>query len=940
MSEFHNGQQLQEEGTLEKEIATYRRALELNNHDSWAHHQMGEALAKLGRFDEAVTAFRHAIELKPDFSWSYHHLGDALAQQQHWEESAVAFRKAIEFNPEHLGSYVGLGNSLAKLGQLDEAIATYRRAIKLNPDADWIHYALANTLQQRTQSDLAEAIASYRHTTAINPDIVQAYRNLLQVQPDNWEVWLQLGELLGKLSHWDEAIATYRRALEMNPEAYECHHQLGEAIYQRVMENPETFFSEYNLAELPHKDYQVFDPELPEVCFLNDQAFLQATTHLDDATYVVEVYRVYLRRTLSGAEKQSGINWQQTPGHSRELGLKVWRPMPEFQSLLNNSILSVSLEEAIACFRRTIELNPYYCEAQYYLGEILAKQGKLNESAANYYQLSILLAEQGRLDEAVACFRKSPQRQNEGDIYDRIWRGLNQEGFLDANHDYCSTEIKQESAHQYFIKTSQYTVMHLERLTDQNKVFIEKSGLSLPNLELIKQDNMALEEIYINSFSSLPKNKLSRKADKFPSDSSEPPNYWKKALCLHQSIVETGYIYSVCPASGKVLRSNQGLYACSGVFYKFVGVEIFYLVIGQWYGSRLCLYFPRLELIIVLYQHDHLDFKSIINAFKSFTVSAWKQLNSYFSSSKKELVAILGILANPGHYLWNEVSGIDYIYKNGTLDNVDKFVVGPYEYFYIDDIFPEIPSEKIIRLPDNHESLRKIIVENNFFPLTLTDYYIEDEVATRIYKSSIKKCSQSFLQKVEAAKKHSPLLWITLRSYKRKWLSQVEGIANIINSLHSEYPNLGVVFDGWSLTERDMGNYDPMIATEKACLEQILALLPTTINTYSTIGRPIYETVVWADAIDLYIAPFGTGMTFVVWIANKPGVAHGNKPYYHAIKETCSPLCRENAIPPVFVSMDHILEDENNPDPFTRNYDVDWQVIYNEVIKIIEELKK
>jgi hypothetical protein len=69
---------------------------------------------------------------------------------------------------------------------------------------------------------------------------------------------------------------------------YECDYQLGEAIYQRVMENPETFFSEYNLAKFTHKDYQIFDPELPEVCFLNDQAFLQATAHLDDATYTVE----------------------------------------------------------------------------------------------------------------------------------------------------------------------------------------------------------------------------------------------------------------------------------------------------------------------------------------------------------------------------------------------------------------------------------------------------------------------------------------------------------------------------------------------------------------------------------------------------------------------------------------------------------------------------
>ncbi|MEG4492376.1 tetratricopeptide repeat protein [Microcoleus sp. D3_18_C4] len=256
MSEFDKDQQQQQEGNSEEAIATYRRALELNSNDSWAHHQIGEALAKLGRYDEAVTAYRHAIELKPDFSWSYHHLGEALAQQQEWEQSAVGFRKAIELNPEHFGSYVGLGNSLAKLGQLDEAIAAYTRASELNPEADWIAYALANTVQQRNQSHLAEAIASYRHTIALNPDNVEAYHNLLQVQPDNWEVWLQLGDLLRKLNHWDEASATYRRALELNPEAYECHFKSrkGELVSMNSIDMNKSLL---NFSELEKIGYQI-----------------------------------------------------------------------------------------------------------------------------------------------------------------------------------------------------------------------------------------------------------------------------------------------------------------------------------------------------------------------------------------------------------------------------------------------------------------------------------------------------------------------------------------------------------------------------------------------------------------------------------------------------------------------------------------------------------
>lgn len=83
-------------------------------------------------------------------------------------------------------------------------------------------------------------------------------------------------------------------------------------------------------------------------------------------------------------------------------------------------------------------------------------------------------------------------------------------------------------------------------------------------------------------------------------------------------------------------------------------------------------------------------------------------------------------------------------------------------------------------------------------------------------------------------------MWIGIRNYKRKWLFQREGIANIITRIYDDFPDLAVVFDSWSITERDRGEDDKIIAVEQACLEQIMPLLPPGIPIYSTIGRPIY----------------------------------------------------------------------------------------------------
>jgi hypothetical protein len=69
--------------------------------------------------------------------------------------------------------------------------------------------------------------------------------------------------------------------------------------------------------------------------------------------------------------------------------------------------------------------------------------------------------------------------------------------------------------------------------------------------------------------------------------------------------------------------------------------------------------------------------------------------------------------------------------------------------------------------------------------------------ADRVTQFSLKKGSENpaFLEEVERAKKHFPLLCIQIRS-SITWVSQVEENANLIKKLAEDFPNLGVVFDG------------------------------------------------------------------------------------------------------------------------------------------------
>ncbi|MEG4851313.1 tetratricopeptide repeat protein [Microcoleus sp. B5-D4] len=1521
------GARLVELGSLEEAIAAFRRAIELNPDLSWSHHNLGEALAKLGQFEEAIAAYRHAIELNPDFSWSYHHLGDALERQEQWQEAVVAFCRAIELNAEHFGTYCGLGHSLAKLGQLDEAIAAYRRASELNPETDWIQYKLGELLQQRTQLDLEGAISSYRGALQLNPNDLEACRNLLEIQPHNsdnleesqafrinpQQLKLISGQLLQTGGSWqlvsregnqgqvsygpyitlpdglyrviidcefpaltseqkrenseiigfkldvamDQSLVVYQENIYTHQQKQEffidlvnvkdlevrfwamgqlfavnfieftlvyhpgedakaidyylkvgnnCkNNNMVRAIYsfqqafkikkasvtassnkenieiypQPVVRKPRIYdcfpffneidilkirieelkdvvdkfilveatkthsgqlkplyfkefiheFAEYqdqiihyivddmpevqnnnrwplenyqrdciglalielecqdediilvsDADEIPRKDkineaiqllsnndFVIFTHDLyahnldnlqsewwcgtlackyknlkqrtatqvrrsdagnfasdSKAGYINEsrnfghpyiakggwsftwfgtplsnsykiQSFAHAEVDDSDARGVEKLkydicrptlefeasgeyyfdladiegkdvpeylkknihrYRHFLKAkptNLTQAyavleQKQTKLQqvidnynqmWEKIVNHGDAVSvINDWRRLSDLgeesphdfflsslkgicswcitpdqltlisgqlidgsqgkqlvsnagnqgqvsygpyisvpdgvyrvkieldreysQSSLNsvensqalwfkfdvaierslviyessiycgqkdhelfidfvnaidleirfwsvgaafavNSIemtliyqprndatateyyfnLGKSLQikgqqqQALAAYRRAAELNPHNYlakaiasskqpEAYTELISSLIKQGLLEQVISCYDQLfendwnlatkahhnlAIVLAKEGMMNEAITVFSKSSKKTfNESLIYENIWLGLNKMRLLDEDNPDYPTEIDREDTYKYFSQTSQYKALNISALSDEERNFMEKAGFSIANLELIAKDDIELEEIYINSFTSNEPVQLSRKGGKDLRGNDSIYDI-KKGRYFQQSIVETGYIYSVCPSTGEVLRTNQSFvyhYPHPGTWtgvhpiyiYRFVGVEVFYLVCATpVLGDKSFIYFPNRELIITFVSgHDcYAKEDQIINALKANFVSHWQLVNSYLSTDiRKEVAAVLGYMNNLAHFVWNELSGIQYLYDNETLDKIDKFLIGSFEYFNLGDTYPEIPIDKILHLT-NPDSLFETILANNYLAVWSTDLVIKEDLSNRLYKGAIAKCSPSVLQEIEVARKHFPFVWIGLRGHSRVWLSQIEGLANIINSLSTIFPDLAVVFDGWGQTEKPDPRSELEMKREQSIVADIVKKISTNVPIYNLIGAMNCERAVWSRVIDFYISAYGSGLTFPLWIANKPGVVHGIIDSILLEKGEWSSHIRENAAAPLLIPNDY--RDDNVKIGFA-NYDVDWQKINAAVIKVMNQKQK
>lgn len=442
-------------------------------------------------------------------------------------------------------------------------------------------------------------------------------------------------------------------------------------------------------------------------------------------------------------------------------------------------------------------------------------------------------------------------------------------------------------------------------------------------------------------------------------------------------IIKDGYAYAVCPISGKILKSNQSiLVEYSVVFYRFTGAIVFYLITGN-LGAGLIkdsLYFPSYNLL-VRYENEYYGFhpKHLTHLKAIILSNSLAFFHYFYNQNKVNKVCLLIGHSNFAHYLWNELSGLYRLKQNNLLKNIEQFFVLREPLGSISQIFPEISIEKIRYLEPERtlktlnvsvlhpnqslplEVFTTIAEQNNFF-VNVGDKFIPNGLTRTIYRIALQNTNIEVKKKIKSAKSTCfPLLWISIRTQDRTWLNQVEGLTQIINSLAQKFPKLGVVFDGFSLpADYILNSIDldeqslemQLVKTEKEIVNKICQEINFSVKIFNIIGCSMFEANLWANAIDLYLCHFGTLQHKVGWLAIKPGLVHSNQ----AISSSQSSQdrtyqVREFGIPAKFINSSQIRDLKQ--DSFgtdlrsnTNNYEIDWQIIYDELVTIIDSIQQ
>jgi tetratricopeptide (TPR) repeat protein len=115
-------------------IASWEKALNLNDNLSEAWHNRGSALGRLGKYEEAIQSFNRAINIAPERYQAWNDRAHALYQIHKWEQAVESWDKAITIMSDNYQFWYNRGCALEQLKRYDESVSSYQKSLEIKPD--------------------------------------------------------------------------------------------------------------------------------------------------------------------------------------------------------------------------------------------------------------------------------------------------------------------------------------------------------------------------------------------------------------------------------------------------------------------------------------------------------------------------------------------------------------------------------------------------------------------------------------------------------------------------------------------------------------------------------------------------------------------------------------------------------------------------------------
>ena len=286
-----------------KAIATLRKGIALDPTWVTLHNNLGQVYWFNSQPELALTSFETAIILSPKMALAHQNLGRLWQQQGNYAEASRCFQHVLQLEPKNVLAHSSYAEVQQKMGNLASTLASWQKIIELEPDfvnaycqgkltsspedlLEIAKLACARLLQALKSGQQEEAYHHLWRTYGYMGDVLfefggikQAetyYQLALQLQPEDTELYLKLGNCLARQRRLNAAVIVYHQGLALQPNHPQICFQLGKVLektqqaeqainyYERVLNErkqddwkqlPKLFPTEDNLASLPTQIY-------------------------------------------------------------------------------------------------------------------------------------------------------------------------------------------------------------------------------------------------------------------------------------------------------------------------------------------------------------------------------------------------------------------------------------------------------------------------------------------------------------------------------------------------------------------------------------------------------------------------------------------------------------------------------------------------------------
>ncbi len=157
-------------------IALGEHAVAVSASGPKVNFNLATALSKAGRYDEAITYYQATVKMRPDHAKAFNNMGRTLNKLGRKDEALVSFDQAIAQDHNFTLAFINKSNTLAEMGNIKEAITTRSIAVELDPENYESRLILGQLLGMDGQLDAA--ITQFNRILISTPNHPEAKKNL------------------------------------------------------------------------------------------------------------------------------------------------------------------------------------------------------------------------------------------------------------------------------------------------------------------------------------------------------------------------------------------------------------------------------------------------------------------------------------------------------------------------------------------------------------------------------------------------------------------------------------------------------------------------------------------------------------------------------------------------------------------------------------------